>query len=181
MALITKSLRILRDPKAYATPQKHTVAAITYPAISNKMTCMPIAVATIAIVFQLSGEYGSPGSSPSGTPVRPLKTSTINPKPTSDAKAATMYGKVCGLTIELSCGISIPAVSQATKIPSKKKELANASSPFPCLESLLRIKLDSKTLHYLIDFWDVLLEESLELSPCFELVVPVVLLELFLP
>ena len=43
-----------------------------------------------------------------------------------------------------SCGI------QATKTPSKKKELANASSPFACLESLLRIKLDSKTLHDLV-------------------------------
>jgi hypothetical protein len=45
-----------------------------------------------------------------------------------------MYGKVCGLTIEEPWGISMRDVSQATNIPSRKRELANASSPFACLE-----------------------------------------------
>jgi hypothetical protein len=45
-----------------------------------------------------------------------------------------MYGKACGLTIDEPCGISIRDVSQATNMPSRKRELANTSSPFACLE-----------------------------------------------
>ena len=70
--------------------------------------------------------------------------------------------------------MSMPAVSHATKMPSRKRELANTNSPFACLE-IFRIKLDSKALHYFVDFRDVLLEESLELKTCFELVIPLIL------